>query len=250
MKLKRTVALAAALCTAAALSVTAYAEQSAGTAEIYLSDSDWLVQYRGGGAEAAGSNGITDVTPVFVDGDGSYTAEITLDYEVTGLSFIALCTDFSAQDVSDDMSVVIDSVKVNGSQVEFGINGTPQWKEDGGLMRVNIYNEWTGDDADKAVEKDALAGAKTITVDFTVDGLDEETVTTAAPETEPVTETEPVPEEPAAEVIVTAVSAEEAPESDPPVNSAPMGNASAGKILSVMAVSAVSAAIFGKKSKN
>ncbi len=44
---------------------------------------------------------------------------------------------------------------------------------DSGLVRTNIINAWTGDEADVLLEKDAFAGANLVSVKFTVTGVTE-----------------------------------------------------------------------------
>lgn len=259
MKIRKIAAVSTALLTAAAIAVPAAAEE-VGTVGINLADDDWLVQYWGGDPSESGNSGISSVNNAVITGDGSYTAEIVLEYEVPGITFAALCSDIESSSCPEDMSVTIDSVSVNGNSVEFGINGTPQWKEDGGKMRINIYNSWSSEAADTAVDKSSLDGAKTISVSFTVDGLEDD----APAETEAVAETEaPVTEAPVTEAPVTEAeivltedvkdveaaeeAAEKAPESDSAEESAPMGNTSASALLLVTALSAAAMAISRKK---
>lgn len=252
MKIRKIAAVSTALLTAAAIAVPAAAEE-VGTVGINLADDDWLVQYWGGDPSESGNSGISSVNNAVITGDGSYTAEIVLEYEVPGITFAALCSDIESSSCPEDMSVTIDSVSVNGNSVEFGINGTPQWKEDGGKMRINIYNSWSSEAADTAVDKSSLNGAKTISVSFTVDGLEDD----APAETEAVAETE-IPASaapPSSEMFIISsvepetekeiltedvknAEAEEAPESDTPVESAPMGNTPASVLLLATALSA------------
>lgn len=259
MKIRKLLAVSTALLTAAAIAVPAAAEE-VGTVSVNLADDDWLVQYWGGEPSESGNSGVSSVKNAVITGDGSYTAEIVLEYEVPGITFAALCSDIESSSCPEDMTVTIDSVSVNGNSVEFGINGTPQWKEDGGKMRINIYNSWSSEAADTAVDKSSLDGAKTISVSFTVDGLEDDApAVTEEVVTEAVTETEaPVAEVPVTEEIVTEteevltedvkdVQAEEAPESDTPEESAPMGNTSASALLLVTALSAAVMAISRKK---
>lgn len=197
MIIKKLVAVcaAAAAIGAAALSVSA---QELGTAGVYFADEDWLVQYWGGEPDDDGNTAITDVQNAVITSDGEYTASVTADYPVAGLVFLALCTDIESEACPEDMTVNVDSVEINGNAVEFGINGTPQWKDDSGYMRVNIYNAWSDDPTDEAVSADVFDGAQVITVRFTVDGLDEERAPETAAETEaPYAEVPEAAEEPA-----------------------------------------------------
>lgn len=185
------VCAAAAAIGAAAFSVSA---EELGTAGVYFADEDWLVQYWGGDADDDGNTAISEVQNAVITGDGEYTASVTADYPVAGLVFLALCTDIESSSCPEDMTVTVNSVEINGNAAEFGINGEPQWKDDSGYMRVNIYNTWSDDPADKALSDELFDGAQTITVTFTVDGLDEDMLpakTEAAAETAAPAEDEP-----------------------------------------------------------
>lgn len=271
MKFRKIAGVSTAMLTAAALSGTfaVCAEETGiiGSAWVYAADDNWDTQFWGGEPDAKDNSGIESAEGAVITGDGSYTAEITFENEVESLGFAALCTNIETSGCPENMTVSIDSVKVNGNEVEFAVNGTPQWKDDGGKMRVNIYNAWSGDSSDTAVDKSVFNGAKTISVEFTVDGLeeDEPPAETAAPVTEaPVTEapaeetaqaettvTEPqVTDTEESEILtedVTDLSAEEAPESDPAENNAPMGNTPASVLLALTALSAAVMAVSGKK---
>ena len=185
------VCAAAAAIGAAAFSVSA---EELGTAGVYFADEDWLVQYWGGDADDDGNTAISEVQNAVITGDGEYTASVTADYPVAGLVFLALCTDIESSSCPEDMTVTVNSVEINGNAAEFGINGEPRWKDDSGYMRVNIYNTWSDDPADKALSDELFDGAQTITVTFTVDGLDEDMLpaeTEAAAETAAPAEDEP-----------------------------------------------------------
>lgn len=216
------VCAAAAAIGAAAISVSA---QEVGTAGVYFADEDWLVQYWGGEPDDDGNTAITDVQNAAITGDGEYTASVTTDYPVAGAVFLALCTDIESDACPEDMTVTVDSVEINGNNVEFGINGIPQWKDDSGLMRVNIYNTWSDDPADEAVSVDVFDGAQVITVNFTVDGLDED----KAPETADETVTE-APEEPE---DIQEPSETSAPEADTEEAPAQTGNVPAIALAAV-----------------
>lgn len=266
MKFRKIAGVSTAMLTAAALSGTfaVCAEETGiiGSAWIYAADDNWNIQFWGGEPNANDNSGIESAEGAVITGDGSYTAEITFEKEVESLGFAALCTNIETSGCPENMTVSIDSVSVNGNEVEFAVNGTPQWKDDGGKMRVNIYNAWSGDSSDTAVDKSVFNGAKTVTVEFTVDGLEEDVppAETAAPVTEaPAEETaqaettvaEPqVSEDEGSEILtedVTDLSAEEAPESDPAENNAPMGNTPASVLLALTALSAAVMAVSGKK---
>lgn len=266
MKFRKIAGVSTAMLTAAALSGTfaVCAEETdiIGSAWIYAADDSWNVQFWGGEPDAKDNSGIESAEGAVITGDGSYTAEITFENEVESLGFAALCTNIETSGCPENMTVSIDSVSVNGSEVEFAVNGTPQWKDDGGKMRVNIYNAWSGDNSDTAVDKSVFNGAKTVTVEFTVDGLeeDEPPAETAAPVTEAPAEetsqaettvTEPqFAEDEETEILtedVTDLSAEEAPESDPAETNAPMGNTPASVLLALTVLSAAAMAVSGKK---
>ncbi|MGN0692237.1 MAG: hypothetical protein ACI4K7_07815 [Oscillospiraceae bacterium] len=202
------VCAAAAAVGAAALSMSA---EEVGTAGVYFADEDWLVQYWGGEPDADGNTAITDVQNAVITGDGEYFASVTADYPVAGGVFLALCTDIESGSCPEEMTVTVDSVEINGNAVEFGINGTPQWKDDSGYMRVNIYNTWSDDPADEAVSGDVFDGAQVITVRFTVDGLDEDKAPEAADERVTEAFEEPEAVEEAAEASAPEADTEETP---------------------------------------
>ncbi len=252
MNLKRPAAVTAAILAAAAAAVSVSAED-VGKAGIYLADSDWLVQYWGGDIAADGNSGIASVDFPTINGDGEYSAYIEFEYEVTGLSFIALCTDISAESCPADMNVYITSVKVNGEAADFGINGTPKFKEDGGFMRVNVYNCWSDDKADEAVEPSVFEGAKSVKVNFTVDGLEsDETVTTVTESevTEKVSEETSLTEITESETAVSEEPSDKSPsEEESGENSASTGNSAAAALISATAAAAAAVVISRGKGK-
>lgn len=250
MKLKKIIAASAAACTAmSAMALSASAEE-VGTIGIYMADSSWAVQYWGD-ADPSGNLEIASASNAVIDGNGEYTASIEFNYAVEGIAFIALCSDIESASMPEGMNVDITSVEVNGSAIEFGVNGTPEWKDDAGLMRVNIYNGWSTEQSDWATNVEDYAGAQTVTVNFTVSGLagDETAETEAAAETEAVAETEVVVEE-----AVSEETAEEAPPSDDIVSepdsvteNSNTGNAPAAAFAAVMGVAAACMAVCKRK---
>lgn len=239
---KLTAACAAAVAVSlAALSVSA---EQVGTAGIYFADEDWLVQYWGGDADAEGNSGVKSVENAAITGDGEYTVSAELDYPVSGLVFAALCTDIESSSCPADMTVTVNSVEVNGKTVEFGVNGVPGWKDDGGFMRVNIYNTWSDDPADCAVSAESFADAEIITVRFTVDGLEAD-----VPATEAVAETE-VTEAPEVTEAAADVPEETAepyvPQGDTAEAAAETGNVPAIALCAVASWAAALALTAGK----
>ena len=133
MKLKKIIAASAAACTAmSAMALSASAEEI-GTVGVYMADSNWAVQYWGD-ADPSGNLEIASASNAVIDGNGEYTASIEFNYAVDGIAFIALCSNIESASMPEGMNVDITSVEVNGSAIEFGINGTPEWKDDAGLM--------------------------------------------------------------------------------------------------------------------
>lgn len=181
MLIKRLAAVCAAVTAMGAAMLSVSAEEI-GTAGVYFADEDWLIQYWGGDADDSGNAGVSSVENAVITGDGAYTVSAKLDYSVSGIVFAALCTDIESGSCPDGMNVTIDSVEINGNAVDFGINGVPQWKDDGGYMRVNIYNTWSDDIADTAVSSESFSGTEIITVNFTVDGLENDYSETSAEE--------------------------------------------------------------------
>lgn len=230
------VCAAAAAIGAAAFSVSA---EEVGTAGVYFADEDWLVQYWGGAADDDGNTAITDVQNAVITGDGEYSASVTADYPVAGLVFLALCTDIESDSCPEGMTVTVDSVEINGNAVEFGINGTPQWKDDSGCMRVNIYNTWSDDITDTAVSAECFDGAQMITVNFTVDGLEED----KAPE-ETAEEPEPIEEDTA---VTEQVIEADVPEADTVEAPAQTGNVPAVAFAAVASWAAALGLTFRKR---
>ncbi|MGN0696773.1 MAG: hypothetical protein ACI4J5_08435 [Oscillospiraceae bacterium] len=230
------VCAAAAAIGAAAFSVSA---EEVGTAGVYFADEDWLVQYWGGDLGDDGNTAITDVQNAVITGDGEYSASVTADYPVAGLVFLALCTDIGSDSCPEGMTVTVDSVEINGNTVEFGINGTPQWKDDGGCMRVNIYNTWSDDVTDTAVSAECLEGAQVITVNFTVDGL-EEISEESAEEPEPI-------EEDTAETETEQAAGADVPEADTEEAPAQTGNVPAVAFAAVASWAAALGLTFRKR---
>ncbi|MGN1415549.1 MAG: hypothetical protein ACI4XF_01795 [Oscillospiraceae bacterium] len=232
------VCAAAAAIGAAAFSVSA---EEVGTAGVYFADEDWLVQYWGGDADDDGNTSITDVQNAVITGDGDYTASVTADYPVAGLVFLALCSDIESSSCPEDMTVTVNSVEINGEPVDIGVNGTPQWKDDSGYMRVNIYNTWSDDPADESVSGDVFDGAQTITVNFTVDGLEDGT---PSPEPETTAETT-APEEIADAETETGY----VPEADTEETPAQTGNVPSIALAAVTSWAAALALTFRKRER-
>ena len=206
MKIKKIIAAVAA--TALAVSVMAFSAsaQTFGTINISMADEAWATQYWGGELDAEGNTEIKSATNAEITGDGTYTASIEFNAPISGMTFIAICSDI-VTDTYPDMNVVIDSVKVNGSEIPVGaVNGAPLWKDDAGKMRVNIYNGWSTETTDWATELTDYVNAESIDVTFTVTGTG-------------------------------ATTAETTPVADTTTTSTGTGNTTAGVIAAVMVVS-------------
>lgn len=176
-------AAASAVC-AAALAVLPASAADIGSIEINVADKGWIVQYWGSPDE---SEGIASRENAEITGNGDYTASVTFENSLGTAAFLALCSDIDADDMPEGMEVRINSVSVDGKDVEFGINGAPDWKEQDGRMCVNIVNSWTGNDADIAADPQDFDGAENVTVSFSVSGLpdgEDETITAETAETE------------------------------------------------------------------
>lgn len=264
MNLRKLIGTAATVGAAAAVASVSVSAESSGSFNVNVADSTWAVQYWGGEPDASGNSGIAEASSPFVDKDGSYTASVKFDSPVEGMAFIALCTDISSESVDPAMNVSVDSVKVNGTEIEFGINGIPQWKDDAGLMRVNIYNGWSTDAADWATDPAAYSGATEVVVDFTVSGLggaeseteaETESVTEPVPEETAAPETEPAQTEASEEKTISDPAEEYVPSddnivgapSDKSETNADTGNLPAEMLAAVMLTAAAGIATFRKK---
>lgn len=244
MLIKKLTAVCAAAAALGIVGVSAAAEDI-GTAGVYFADEDWLVQYWGGDADDDGNTSVKSVENVVITGNGEYSVSAELEYPISGMVFAALCTDIESSSCPDGMNVTVDSVEINGNAVEFGINGEPQWKDDGGFMRVNIYNTWSDDPTDCAVAAESFADAETLTVRFTVSGLWEdapEAVTEAVTEEISAAEDTGLPEETEIPPEKTGV-----PESDKAETATETGNLPAVALFAVASWAAALALTAYKK---
>ena len=184
-----TAAAVSAAC-AAALAVLPVSAADIGSIEINVADRGWIVQYWGSPDE---STGIASRENAEITGNGDYTASVTFENSLGDAAFLALCSDIDADDMPEGMEVRINSVSVDGKNVEFGINGSPDWKEQNGRMCVNIVNSWTGNEADIAADPQDFDGAENVTVSFSVSGLpeEEENVLSDIADDADISETEP-----------------------------------------------------------
>ncbi len=153
----------------------------AAAAEAYLAfaDSSWgACQYWGGTAE----NGVVATNAVIL-GAGQYTVGVdftgTADGAAAGIAFTAPII-ANGELVFPGCFINIDSIKVNGVEVEFTKNYTSS--DDGISTRSNVYNTWVSElpeDARRAdgdltdasaviVSADAFASVETVEVTFTL----------------------------------------------------------------------------------
>ncbi|MCL2254649.1 MAG: hypothetical protein FWC09_09420 [Lachnospiraceae bacterium] len=115
-------------------SITAYAEES--FAFLQFASADWAVSSWGG----EDGDGVT-VSNTPVNGPGTYTVGLEFDNPVSGIAFFDV-------EVKDGASLYpgaymnIDSIKVNGDEIEFGATYT---NDEEGNSRTNLYNEWVSD---------------------------------------------------------------------------------------------------------
>lgn len=105
---------------------------------------DWSLQYWGG---AALPEGVTATCPA-ISGEGTYTAGLdftgTANGYVDGVSFAALMLD-RGEIVYPGYVMNIDSILVNGEEVEYGVPYTTYDGDGTNQTRVNLFNEWVTD---------------------------------------------------------------------------------------------------------
>lgn len=193
----------------AAMAVSASAVED-GEAYIMFSSGDWLSQYWNDGKEYASTVDTAKIT-----GNGSYTVTLhaysTYDDEetgetvnaegTTGLSFAALAVP-NGEILFPGMILTIDSVEIDGTAIS--LRSVPYTSSDNQIeTRANLYNEWVSDlpedartasgdlsnSTPTAIDNSAIGEWKTMTVKFTVSGIEsaaeaEDTQAPAAEETQ------------------------------------------------------------------
>ncbi|MCM1055751.1 MAG: hypothetical protein NC394_09565 [Bacteroides sp.] len=192
MNIKKIIAgFAASALAVSALAVSACAVED-GEAYVQFAGGDWLASFYNDGKEYASYNDTVKIT-----GNGSYSVTLHavasyIDEETgdnatsegsTDLAFAALSVP-NGEILFPGMIMTIDSVEVDGKAV--ALNGTPYTSSDDGKeTRVNLYNEWvsnlpddartaSGDlsDATPTALDKAIGEWKTLTVNFTVSGIE------------------------------------------------------------------------------
>ncbi|MCL2052738.1 MAG: hypothetical protein FWG91_13585 [Lachnospiraceae bacterium] len=162
---------AAALLSPLALIPSIDANANETTAFMQFASADWSVQTWGGddGEGALLSNAA-------VNGEGTYTVGIEFEDPVDGIAF-------SSVEIADGEALYpgaymnIDSVKVNGEEVDFASTYT---NDEEGNIRTNLYNEWVGelpadartngaDDVTWTPLANDIAGISSIEVTFTLE---------------------------------------------------------------------------------
>ncbi|MCL2717379.1 MAG: hypothetical protein FWE14_01155 [Lachnospiraceae bacterium] len=116
--------------------------QASGTkAFLQFASADWGVQTWDG----EDGEGVT-LTNDIVDGAGTYTVALTFDEPVNGIAF-------SSVEIEDGATLYpagfmrIDSIKVNGEEIEYGETFT---NPENGNIRTNLFNEWVDEIPDDA----------------------------------------------------------------------------------------------------
>lgn len=209
MNFKKVIATAAVSALAvSSLAVSAFAVAD-GDAYIQFAGGDWLASFYNDGKEYASYNDTVTIT-----GNGSYsvtlhavsaftdeeTGEDATAEGSTDIAFAALSVP-NGEILFPGMIITIDSIEADGKAIT--LNGTPYTSSDDGKeTRVNLYNEWvsalpddartaSGDlsDATPTAMDKAIGEWKTLTVNFTVSGI-EGTATEATEATEAPAATE------------------------------------------------------------
>ena len=170
-----------------------FAVAKPGDAYLAFADEEWIAQYWGTDV-AEESTLRSNAKIVTIDGDGQYTVSLdgtTADYyeitgfeNMTGLSFAAVIVKDGTK-LYPDMTITIDSVKVDDKELEIGKSYTAS--DDGVEMRANIYNSWVKElpedartaDGDTTGASACIVDAadfsiyETIEVTFTISGVGE-----------------------------------------------------------------------------
>lgn len=208
MKMRKIAAVVASVAVAAALAVSASAE----TAGLIFKTSNWAHRNNVSQKEAMYENEDLDTLAVpgfkagdvTVDKDGQYTATVEWtamddgkDGEDTFFYYLGLDTNISA-DTYPDLKITIDSLKIDGKEIEAGKNATMESGNpeasgsdsadfDKSINRycVCFFNEWASDKSLNVISSKDDFGRK-IEVTFTVSGMtaSSEGVTTEAPGTD------------------------------------------------------------------
>ena len=117
------------------------AKANATKAFLQFASADWSVQSWGG----EDGDGVT-VTTDTVNGEGTYTVGLTFAEPVSGIAFFDV-------EIEDGEALYpagymhIDSIKINGEEIEFGDTYT---NGEEGNLRTNLFNEWVSELPDNA----------------------------------------------------------------------------------------------------
>lgn len=183
MKMNKVLAAMAASVVAA--SAFAAAAVSANAADSYPENYTVMLAGTLSGAELGWSNAdAKDANSVKVDKNGTYTIKVDAsksgDQGSSTWAMAIRSTDFNIADYDDNedfptaasnagISVKIDSVKINGEEKLNGTESKLIADDDGKNFRVNIYNQWGGNDYAIVDASQSFTGDVEVT--FTVDGL-------------------------------------------------------------------------------
>ncbi|MBR1555341.1 MAG: hypothetical protein IJ644_08125 [Oscillospiraceae bacterium] len=224
---KMTAALTAiAACMSACIPAAAFAEDAAeastDSVSAYLSfvDGGWWPKFQNGEEDSLKQE-FTEIT-----GDGTYTVTVSAEdlgadaiaESVSGVEFMAVIVN-DAYEKYPNMAITIDSIKTDDKEIALTAKNYTS-SDDEVEMRANIYNPWvsklpadahtaegklsdmsdTSDYSYKIINPEDFAGWTTLSVEFTVSGMEAETPT----ETEAETETEEVTETSAEETTEAA----------------------------------------------
>ncbi len=208
MNIKKIIAgCAASALAVSAMAVSAFAVAD-GEAYVQFAGGDWLASFYNDGKEYASYNDTVKIT-----GNGSYsvtlhavasftdeeTGEPTTSEGSTDLAFAALSVP-NGEVLFPGMIITIDSIEVDGTAV--ALNGVPYTSSDDKIeTRVNLYNEWVSDLPDDARTADgdlsnatstalgkSIGAWKTMTVNFTVSGIEASSEPTTDATTDAATE--------------------------------------------------------------
>ena len=154
-----------------AMALPASAVKTIGSASIYLADETWSSQVYWGNSND--NIGIASVVPAEITGDGTYTTSIEFEKAMDYGCFFSLNSDIKGTGSGSfadypDAEITITSVKADGKEIS-GNNAIAD-VNDGGFMKVSIFDPLTDADENYANSLEWTSGIKSMEVTFTVTG--------------------------------------------------------------------------------
>jgi len=180
-----------------------------GSAYLNFVDGGWWPKYQGGDDDSFAQ------TPVEVTGNGTYTVSVTaadldenaIQEGISGVEFMAVIIPDAYENYSD-MVITVDSITADSTEIPMTAKNYTS-SDDEKEVRANIYNPWvskipadahstegmlsdltdTSAYSYKIINPEDFAGWKTLSVNFTVSGLEfDKYIEEEAPSTEPSSE--------------------------------------------------------------